>query len=252
MPPHRYPDLAALVGESSDNLPGIPGVGPKTAAKWIGQYDGLEGILASADQVPGKAGESLRDNLDQVRLNRQLNALLTDLELPLGPEDLAVRPWDRPALHAILEELEFRAIRDRLFAMLPDESGEGPGTVAAAQIDHAVLGAGELAGWLAERAGRPLGVDVRGSGAPASGDAWGIALADPDGQAAVVRPRRRSSPPTRRRWRRGSRTRPRPRSCTRPRRRGTRWPGAGCRSPASCSTPSSPRTCASRTGARTT
>ena len=112
VPPERYPDLAALVGETSDNLPGIPGVGPKTAAKWIGQYDGLQGVLDAADQVPGKAGESLRDHLDQVRLNRQLNALLTDLELPLGPEDLAARPWDRPALHAILEELEFRAIRD--------------------------------------------------------------------------------------------------------------------------------------------
>ena len=67
-----------------------------------GSTTGSQGILDAADQVPGKAGESLRDNLDQVRLNRQLNALLTDLELPLGPEDLAARPWDRPALHAIL------------------------------------------------------------------------------------------------------------------------------------------------------
>ncbi|WP_175349579.1 DNA polymerase I [Cellulomonas humilata] len=185
VPPERYPDLAALVGETSDNLPGIPGVGPKTAAKWIVQYDGLDGILSAAEQVPGKAGESLRDNLDQVRLNRQLNALLTDIELPLGPEDLAARPWDRPALHAVLEELEFRAIRDRLFAMLPDEDGDGPGTVAAAQLDLTVLGSGELAGWLDARAGKALGVDVRGSGAPAGGDAWGIALADPDGQAAA-------------------------------------------------------------------
>ena len=70
MPPARYPDLAALVGESSNNLPGIPGVGAKTAAKWIGSTT-ARGRLASADQVPGKAGESLRDNLDQVRLNRQ-------------------------------------------------------------------------------------------------------------------------------------------------------------------------------------
>ncbi|NKY41429.1 5'-3' exonuclease, partial [Cellulomonas septica] len=166
VPPERYPDLAALVGESSDNLPGIPGVGPKTAAKWIGQFDGLEGILDNADKVTGKAGEALRDNLDQVRLNRQLNRLVDDLELPLGPEDLAARPWDRHALHTILDELEFRTLRDRLFAMLPDES-EKPAAVAAAALDLAVLGAGDLAEWLAGRADRMLGLDVRGSGAPA-------------------------------------------------------------------------------------
>jgi DNA polymerase-1 len=61
--PERYPDLAALVGESSDNLPGIPGVGPKTAAKWIGLYGNLDGIVANADQIAGKAGQSLRDHL---------------------------------------------------------------------------------------------------------------------------------------------------------------------------------------------
>ncbi|WP_423775880.1 DNA polymerase I [Cellulomonas fimi] len=184
VPPERYPDLAALVGESSDNLPGIPGVGPKTAAKWIGQFDGLEGILDNADKVTGKAGEALRDNLDQVRLNRQLNRLVDDLELPLGPEDLAARPWDRHALHTILDELEFRTLRDRLFAMLPDES-EKPAGVAAAALDLAVLGAGDLAEWLAGRADRMLGLDVRGSGAPAGGDAWGVALADDAGQAAA-------------------------------------------------------------------
>ncbi|WP_028047946.1 DNA polymerase I [Cellulomonas sp. URHE0023] len=185
VPPERYPDLAALVGESSDNLPGIPGVGPKTAAKWIGQYDGLQGILGSAGDVPGKAGESLRENLEQVALNRQLNRLLTDVELPLGPEDLAARPWDRHALHAILEELEFRAIRDRLFAMLPDEGADSATAVAAAELNLTVLGTGQLASWLSERAGQPLGLDVRGLGAPGRGDAWGVALADADGDAAA-------------------------------------------------------------------
>jgi len=184
VPPERYPDLAALVGETSDNLPGIPGVGPKTAAKWIGQFDGLEGIVANADKVTGKAGESLRENLEQVQLNRQLNHLLTDLELPLGPEDLAARPWDRHELHAILDELEFRALRDRLFAMLPDEN-EKPAAVAAAALDVAALGTGELGSWLAGRSGQPLGVDVRGSGSPSGGDAWGVALADASGQAAA-------------------------------------------------------------------
>lgn len=178
VPPERYPDIAALVGETSDNLPGVPGVGPKTAAKWIGAYGGLEGIVASVDRVPGKAGESLRAHLDQVLLNRRLNRLVDDLELPLGPEDLAARPWDVEALHAILDELEFRTLRDRLFAMLPSEDG------AAEEIGAPVEGPalatpapGGLGAWLAARSGARAGVDVLGSHAPAGGDAWGIAVA---------------------------------------------------------------------------
>ncbi|MBD8058922.1 DNA polymerase I [Cellulomonas sp. JH27-2] len=186
VPPERYPDLAALVGETSDNLPGIPGVGPKTAAKWIGQYDGLDGILEHAGMVPGKAGESLRANLEQVRMNRRLNALVTDLELPLRPDDLEARAWDRTALHAILDELEFRTLRDRLFAMLDDDEAGDAVQAAAADLDLADLADGELGDWLAQRRGSLLGVDVRGTGAPAAPDAWGLALADDAGQAAVV------------------------------------------------------------------
>lgn len=182
--PQRYPDLAALVGETSDNLPGVPGVGPKTAAKWIGQYDGLAGVLEHAEKIGGKAGESLRAHLDQVALNRELNALLDDLELPVGPEDLAVRPWDRAALHALLDELEFRTLRDRLFAMLPDEGREERVATAAA-LDLVDTGDGGLAAWLDARTDEVLGLDVRGTGAPGRGDAWGVAIADGAGQAVA-------------------------------------------------------------------
>lgn len=177
VPPERYPDIAALVGESSDNLPGVPGVGPKTAAKWITTYDGLEGIVASVDQVSGKAGESLRANLDQVLLNRRLNRLLDDLELPLGPADLAARPWDREALHTILDELEFRTLRDRLFAMLEDES-EGTGELTGPTEGPSLVtpAAGGLGAWLVSRFGALTGVDVQGSASPSGGDAWGVAL----------------------------------------------------------------------------
>ncbi|NKY11104.1 DNA polymerase I [Cellulomonas hominis] len=176
VPPERYPDIAALVGESSDNLPGVPGVGPKTAAKWIATYDGLQGVVANVDRITGKAGESLRANLDQVLLNRQLNRLLDDLELPLGPEDLAARPWDREALHTILDELEFRTLRDRLFAMLPGEddaaevAGPSEGPVIVTPVD------GGLAAWLERHAGARTALDVQGSASPAGGDAWGVAL----------------------------------------------------------------------------
>ncbi len=184
VPPERYPDLAALVGETSDNLPGVPGVGPKTAAKWIAQHDGLAGVLANAERITGKAGESLRAHLDQVALNRELNRLLVDVELPVGPQDLAVRPWDRAALHALLDELEFRTLRDRLFAMLPDE-GRDERVATAAALDLVEAGVGGLAGWLDARSDALLGLDVRGSGAPARGDAWGVAIADPSGQAVA-------------------------------------------------------------------
>lgn len=185
VPPEQYPDLAALVGETSDNLPGIPGVGPKTAAKWIETYGGLEGVVAHADKVPGKAGDGLRSNLDQVLLNRRLNRLLTDLELPLGPEDLAARPWDREAMQTVFDSLQFRVLRERMFAMVtPDQTetdlgGEQPALAVATLED------GELAAWLDDRAGARLGLDVRGSGASAGGDAWGVAIADDAGQAVA-------------------------------------------------------------------
>ncbi len=85
VPPARYPELAALVGETSDNLPGIPGVGPGYAAKWINQYDGLDNVITHADEITGKKGEALRAHLGDVIRNRRLNALVCDLELDLAP-----------------------------------------------------------------------------------------------------------------------------------------------------------------------
>ena len=99
VPPERYPDLAALVGETSDNLPGVPGVGPKTAAKWITQYDGLAGVVAHADQIKGKAGESFREHIGDVERNRRLNRLVDDLDLGRrgrGAEAAAVGPRRHP------------------------------------------------------------------------------------------------------------------------------------------------------------
>ena len=121
LPPHQYPELAAIVGETSDNLPGVPGVGPGFAARWIKQYGGLDGVIANADKITGKKGESLREHLGDVIRNRQLNALVCDLELPLKPHDLAVRPWDRQEVHKVFDSLEFRVLRDRLFATLESE-----------------------------------------------------------------------------------------------------------------------------------
>jgi DNA polymerase-1 len=104
--PDHYPDIAALVGETSDNLPGVPGVGPKTAAKWINQYGTLEALINDIENVPGKAGESLREHVDSVLRNRSINALILDLDLPAGPADLAFDTvWDREAIHTVFDAL---------------------------------------------------------------------------------------------------------------------------------------------------
>jgi DNA polymerase I len=182
--PGRYPELAALVGEDSDNLPGIPGVGPKTAAKWLEQYDGLDNVITHADQVGGKAGESLRAHLGDVIRNRRLNALVRDVELELGPAELVVRPWDRHEVHTLFDGLEFRVLRDRLFETLEsqeeiDESGF--------DLAGERLVAGEVAAWLdghAREEGRRVGVAVHGSWRAGTGEVWSVALAADDGTAA--------------------------------------------------------------------
>nr|WP_308203204.1 DNA polymerase I [Georgenia satyanarayanai] len=184
VPPERYPDVAALVGETSDNLPGVPGVGPKTAAKWIGVYDGLEGILARAEEVTGKAGQSLRDNLEQVALNRKLNRLLTDVELPVKVDDLARKAVDREAVHSVFDALEFAVLRERLFASLPAEAA--PAADQGVDVDVTALGPGQLAGWLEPRRGRLLGLEVTGTSAQGTGDAWALALADDAASAATL------------------------------------------------------------------
>ena len=120
--PARYSDLAALVGETADNLPGVPGVGPKTAAKWINLYGGLEGVLEHLDAIGGKVGDALRDNVDAVKRNRKLNRLHTDLDLPVTLDELADPRPDQKAVEELFDELEFKTIRTRLFDLYASEA----------------------------------------------------------------------------------------------------------------------------------
>ncbi len=204
--PERYPHLAALVGETSDNLPGVPGVGPKTAAKWLNLYDGLDGVIAHADQIKGKAGQSLRDHLDDVVRNRRLNRLLTDLDLGIEPRtDLRLTGADRAGLARVFETLEFRTLHQRALRILsfadtsdhaePSEADEAGALNALSDLEIVSLGhdlaAGRLADWL--EAGPPaaegdcprlLGVDVVGVLRPVEGDATLVSLSD--GSRAVA------------------------------------------------------------------
>ena len=117
VPPYRYPEIAALVGEASDNLPGVPGVGPKTAAQWINRFGGLDNLLEHADQVTGKRGEALREHVEDVRRNRRLNHLLTDMDLECELDDLRRDVTDRQALAALCDALEFRSLRSKILAV---------------------------------------------------------------------------------------------------------------------------------------
>jgi DNA polymerase-1 len=181
VPPHRYPELAAIVGETSDNLPGVPGVGQGFAARWLTTYDGLDGVIDNADKITGKKGEALREHLGDVMRNRRLNALVRDLDLELHPRDLALRPWDRQAVHQLFDGLEFRVLRDRLFETLTSEEEIDD---SGFELAGTRLGPDEVAPWLAEHAGARTGVSVQGTWRAGTGEVWSLALATDDGSAA--------------------------------------------------------------------
>ncbi|ACU39350.1 DNA polymerase I [Actinosynnema pretiosum subsp. pretiosum] len=170
VPPSLYADYAAIRGDSSDNLPNTPGVGPKTIVKLLGQFGDLSGLVEGVDQVKGKVGESLRANLANILLNRQLTELVRDVELPLGPEDLAAKAWDRDAVHRLFDQLEFRVLRDRLFATL---SSAEPEAEEGFEVSGGELAEGGLAAWFQAHAGARVGVASRES----DGEVEGLAFA---------------------------------------------------------------------------
>ncbi|SCG58678.1 DNA polymerase I [Micromonospora zamorensis] len=191
VPPQQYRDLAALVGETSDNLPGIPGVGPKTAAKWIITYGGVEGVIARADEIKGKAGDSLRERLADVIRNYEINCLVSDLELPLRPEDARWTGWDREAVHQVFDTLEFRILRDRLYQYL--EAVEPEAESGFDLTGEVLTEPGTLAGWLTTHAptGTPVGLAVKldtGPNRRHTASITGLALATAGGAAAWVDP----------------------------------------------------------------
>lgn len=115
--PHQYPEIAALVGETSDNLPGVPKVGEKTAVKWINEFGSLDEILRRADEIGGKVGESLREYKDNAIRNRKLNRLVNDVDLPVGPADLERQPFDVEAVKDVFGRLEFKSLLTRVLTL---------------------------------------------------------------------------------------------------------------------------------------
>ena len=151
--PHQYPDIAALVGETSDNLIGIDKVGEKTAVKWITQYGSLDEVLAHADEIKGVVGEKLREQSDRAIRNRKLNHLLCDVVLPVGPNDLKRRPIDERAVRDVFAKLQFKTLLERVLKLAgspadPNELQAVPDAAAAATPPVRTLVDEELAHWI--------------------------------------------------------------------------------------------------------
>ena len=183
--PEQYPDFAALRGDPSDNLPGIPGVGEKTAAKWIVEYGSLQGLVDNVDTVRGKVGDSLRENLSTVLLNRDLTHLVRDVPLAQTPDTLGLLPWDRDKIHQLFDDLEFRVLRDRLFDTLATAE---PEVEDGFEVRGDALAPGTVAAWLTEHASGTArsGLAVVGTHAVYDGDATALAIATADGDGAYV------------------------------------------------------------------
>jgi DNA polymerase I len=183
--PEQYPDFAALRGDPSDNLPGIPGVGEKTASKWIIEYGSLQSLVDNVDSVRGKVGDALRANLASVVLNRELTDLVRDVPLAQTPDTLRMQPWDREQIHQLFDQLEFRVLRDRLFdtlAAVEPEVDEG------FDVRGGALEPGMIGQWLADHLadGRRAGLAVVGTHLPYGGDATALAIAAADGDGAFI------------------------------------------------------------------
>jgi len=182
--PTQYPDFAALRGDPSDNLPGIPGVGEKTATKWISEYGSLQSLVDNIDQVKGKVGDALRAHVAGVVLNRELTELVKDVPLAQTPDTLRMQPWDRDQIHRLFDDLEFRVLRDRLFETL---ASSDPEVEEGFDVRGGALEPGTLAAWLTEHSlGNRFGLAVVGTHLAFDADATAIAIVSADGEGVYL------------------------------------------------------------------
>ena len=178
VPPHKYPDIAALVGETSDNLVGIDKVGEKTAVKWITQYGSLEGVFEHAEEISGVVGANLREQKDRAIRNRELNRLLTDVDIGATLEDLERGAINADAVSEVFSALGFKTLKSRVLELAgasPEHTASHiPEPVRSTELpEEKTLVDEELDAWLTRHAGEPLGLSLRG--APGSLQEVGIA-----------------------------------------------------------------------------
>ncbi|MCW4464542.1 DNA polymerase I [Glutamicibacter sp. MNS18] len=179
--PERYSDLAALVGETADNLPGVPGVGPKTAAKWLGLYGDLDGILENIDSIKGKVGDSLREHVQNVKRNRRLNELRRDLELPVTLDEAVLENPNREAIENLFDALEFNTLRKRMFDLFAADEAEDDREVVQFTLTE-LSSAAAIAEFLKATDGNQVAIHPAVSG----GEAAALALTHGTDSAWVV------------------------------------------------------------------
>ncbi|MGY0887430.1 DNA polymerase I [Corynebacterium aurimucosum] len=175
--PQQYPDFAALRGDPSDNLPSVPKVGEKTATKWITQYGSLDGLIEHAEEIKGVAGQNFRDRIEQVKLNRKLTQMVTDMDLEVGPADLEFKGAVASEVAARFDELEFGTnLRERVLNAVPhDAAAEAAAAEETPDVSVTVVDT-PLAKWLEGK--KHVAVFVQGDGTPGAGDAAALALVD--------------------------------------------------------------------------
>ncbi|GAA3806863.1 DNA polymerase I [Sphaerisporangium flaviroseum] len=174
--PEQYPDFAALRGDPSDNLPNIPSVGEKTAAKWIKDFGSLTELVDRVDEVKGKVGDKLREHLGQVIHNRQLTELRRDVPLDAEVAELKMGKWDRDEIHKLFDSLQFRVLRDRLYQTIGTAEPEAE---EGFQVEVVTLAPGEVEAWLAAAPEGRAGLALKGSYGSGTGRVDGIAIAVP-------------------------------------------------------------------------
>lgn len=186
--PEQIVDYLALVGDASDNIPGVPGVGPKTAAKWLAQYGALDNLKAHAHDIKGKVGERLRDSLDDLPLYRELATIRCDVELPLAPEELKCRQPDVRQLRSLYERLELKSLLRRIEAQSPGSDRPGAQDAPTQCQYETVLTEQQLDRWLGHVEGADLvAIDTETTSLDyMEAELVGISLSVKPGEAAYV------------------------------------------------------------------
>ncbi len=187
--PVQYPQYAALRGDTSDNLPGVPGIGEKTAAKLVSAYDTLEGIFEHLEELPPKQRQNLGEWREQVFHNREMSILRRNVPIDVAVDDLRIGGWDPEAVRVLFQQLEFRTLYPRLLDALDatDDTVEATATTLDVEVDRlttakAVTAALEGVG----RAGAPYALDADWTGAPGTSSLRGVAIATGDTSGYVV------------------------------------------------------------------
>ncbi len=192
VPPEKIIDYLALIGDTSDNVPGVPQVGPKTAAKWLKEYGSLDQVMAKASHISGKVGESLRASLEQLPLSRQLVTIQRDLSLDFQPEDLHIKEPQRESLRRLFQELEFKSWLSALLESGSHELKQELQTGSAKKTEEAryetIFTEAELQTWCARLAGSSyFAFDTETTSLnPLSAEWVGVSFAVAPGQAAYV------------------------------------------------------------------